>query len=91
MNRALPADELDEFVDTLARRIARLDPEIITAAKRAVTAAHAPVTLEGLGVENELLTGLFTADTAARAHKQLAAGVQTREGERDLERILNEL
>jgi enoyl-CoA hydratase/carnithine racemase len=91
VNRALPADEIDEFVDALARRIAALSPEIIAAAKTAVTAAAAPITSEGLSTENALLTPLFSADAAALAHKLLAAGMQTREGERDLEAILSRL
>lgn len=91
VNRALPADELDRFVDTLARRIAGLRPEVIAAAKAAVNAAAAPITVESLSVENAVLSALFTADAAELAHRQLAAGAQTREGERDLERLLSSL
>jgi enoyl-CoA hydratase/carnithine racemase len=90
VNRALPADGLDSFVDTLAKRIARLRPEVIAAAKTSVSAAAAPITLDGLSTENEALTGLFTAEAAELAHKLLDAGAQTREGERDLEGILRE-
>ncbi|WP_433500749.1 hypothetical protein ACQP1K_10830 [Sphaerimonospora sp. CA-214678] len=71
------------------RRIARLRPEIIAAVKTAVDAAATPITEEGLSLENELLTGLFTPEAAVLARKQLAAGAQTREGERRLEEILN--
>ncbi|MFF5075550.1 enoyl-CoA hydratase/isomerase family protein [Actinoplanes sp. NPDC000266] len=88
VNRALPADDIDEFVGTLARRIGALRPEIIAAVKIAVSAAAAPVTLEGLGTENAQLTPLFSAEAAALAHKLLAAGMQTRESERDLEGFL---
>jgi enoyl-CoA hydratase/carnithine racemase len=91
INRALPAEELDSFVNTLATRIATLSPEIIAAAKSAINAAAQPITARGLTVENTGLNQLFTADTADLAHRQLAAGVQTREGERDLERILNSI
>jgi enoyl-CoA hydratase/carnithine racemase len=63
VNRALPADEVDAFVDRPARRIARLRPEVVAAIKATV----------------ETVT----------PHKQLAAGVQTWEGERELERILD--
>ena len=38
-NRALAADALDGFVDTLARHIADLPPGVIAAAKTAVDAA----------------------------------------------------
>lgn len=91
VNRALPADRIDAFVDTLATRIARLRPEIIAAVKATVSAAATPITLDGLSAENEALTGLFTADAAALAHRQLAAGAQTRDGERDLEALLEGL
>lgn len=88
VNRALPADEIDAFVDSLARRIGALRPEIIAAVKTSVNAAATPITREGLAVENEMLTPLFSADAAALAHKLLAAGMQTREGERNLEALL---
>lgn len=91
VNRALPADEIDEFVDSLAARIGALDPGIIAAVKTAVTAAATPITREGLDTENALLTPLFNADAAALAHKLLAAGMQTREGELNLEALLREL
>ncbi|MGK5684810.1 enoyl-CoA hydratase/isomerase family protein [Actinoplanes sp. URMC 104] len=88
VNRALPADEIDAFVDSLARRIGALRPEIIAAVKTSVNAAAIPITREKLAVENEMLTPLFSADAAALAHKLLAAGMQTREGERNLEALL---
>ncbi|RPE26660.1 enoyl-CoA hydratase/carnithine racemase [Streptomyces sp. Ag109_O5-1] len=91
VNRALPADEIDEFVDSLARRIGALNPEIIAAVKTAVTVAATPITREGLSTENALLTPLFSADAATLAHKLLAAGMQTREGERNLEALLGRL
>lgn len=89
VNRAVPAAEIDEFVGSLARRIGALRPEIIAAVKTAVTAAASPITLEGLGTENALLTPLFSADAAALAQQLLAAGMQTRDGERNLEAILS--
>jgi len=91
INRALPAEELDPFVGALAARIARLRPEIIAAVKAAVAAAAAPVTLNGLAVENANLMTLFSVEAATLTHRQLAAGAQTRYGERDLEGLLNRL
>lgn len=88
VNRAVPADEIDRFVDTLARGIGALPPEIVAAVKGAVTAAAAPVTTEKLAIENSMLLPLFTSDAATIAHKLLAAGMQTREGERNLEALL---
>lgn len=89
VNRALPAEDLDAFVNDLARRIAALRPEIVMAAKTAVYAARSGVDREGLAVENDLMTGLFTPEAAELAHKLLAAGAQTRDGEVDLEGILS--
>lgn len=89
INRALPAEELDAFVDALARRIARLRPDIIAAALTAVDAHHESVTMDGLQTENQALMGLFTPRAAEFAHHALAAGLETREGERDLERLLD--
>ncbi|MET0776821.1 MAG: enoyl-CoA hydratase/isomerase family protein [Pseudomonas mandelii] len=42
VNRALPDAELDKFVDTMARRIARFDKQSITDIKRLVDAASLP-------------------------------------------------
>ncbi|BCJ50314.1 putative enoyl-CoA hydratase [Actinoplanes sp. NBRC 14428] len=91
VNRALPADELDAFVDRLARRIARLRPEVIAAVKNTVETITPKIPHHAYAVENAALFSLFTEDMVESAHRQLAAGVQTREGERDLERILDSL
>jgi enoyl-CoA hydratase/carnithine racemase len=88
VNRALPASDLDSFVGELALRIASLRPGVIAAAKKAVSASRTPISPEGLGIENEASMSLFTADSAHLAQQQLRAGVQTREGERNLEGLL---
>ncbi len=91
VNRALPAGELDGFVDTLARRIAALPPGVASAAKQAVDAADGPIR-EALAKENELLGQVFTAPAAGeRTRTALQAGAQTRAGERHLEALLNRL
>jgi enoyl-CoA hydratase/carnithine racemase len=85
INRALPAAELDRFVETLARRIAALPLGVAAAAKAAVQAGLAPFE-QGLATENALMGGLFQLPaTIARTRQALAAGAQTRAGERDLE------
>lgn len=89
VNRALPADQIDTFVENLATRIARLRPDVIAAVKTAVNAGAAPITHAGLAAENAALTGLFSPEAAQRTSQLLAAGAQTRDGERDLEAILN--
>ncbi|WP_331760031.1 enoyl-CoA hydratase/isomerase family protein (plasmid) [Streptomyces sp. NBC_01471] len=91
VNRAVPANEIDAFVDRLARRIARLRPEVVAAIKATVETITPKIPHQAYAVENAALFSLFTDDMVASAHKQLAAGVQTREGERDLERILDSL
>ncbi|MEU7478264.1 enoyl-CoA hydratase/isomerase family protein [Lentzea sp. NPDC042327] len=91
VNRALPADEIDAFVDRLARRIARLRPEVVAAIKATVETIAPKIPHEAYAVENAALYSLFTEDMVASAHRQLAAGVQTREGERDLEGLLDGL
>ncbi|MEU6050753.1 enoyl-CoA hydratase/isomerase family protein [Streptomyces xanthochromogenes] len=88
VNRAVPANEIDAFVDRLARRIARLRPEVVAAIKATVETITPKIPHQAYAMEN---AALFTDDMVASAHKQLAAGVQTREGERDLERILDNL
>lgn len=91
VNRALPADEIDAFVDALARRIGALAPQIVAAVKQSVTAAPSSITRDGLATENALLGPLFTADAAERAHQLLAAGMQTRDGELHLETLIAQL
>jgi enoyl-CoA hydratase/carnithine racemase len=89
INRALPADELDTFVTTLARRIAGVGRTIIGIVKTAVDAADPTVT--DLVTESGLAGRLSIPEVIALAHKLLAAGVQTREGELRLEELLNEI
>lgn len=89
VNRAVPADELDEFVDRLARDIAALPDGVIAAAKRAI----APSDLgAGLAREHEAWAGLvFRPATAQLMAAGLARGAQTRDGERDLEGLFRGL
>ncbi|WP_285790045.1 enoyl-CoA hydratase/isomerase family protein [Micromonospora sp. NBRC 101691] len=88
VNRALPADEIDAFVDRLARRVARLRPEVV--AIRATTENITPTTpREAYAAENAALFPMFTEDMVESARRQLAAGVPTCESERDLEGLLD--
>jgi enoyl-CoA hydratase/carnithine racemase len=91
VNRALPADEIDAFVDALARRIGGLQPAVVSAVKQAVNAAPSAITRAGLAAENALLGPLFTPAAADRAHVLLAAGMQTRDGELRLESVISGL
>lgn len=89
VNRALPDTEIDAFVDTLARRIARLRPEVLVETKKTVDTVAQAISLDAFAVENTSLFALFGEEVLDIAHKQLAAGVQTREGERDLEGLVH--
>lgn len=89
VNRALPAAELDAFVDQLARHIADLPDGVIAAAKRAV----APEDLaDGLLREHDAWASQIARPAAERLIRGgLAAGAQTRDGEHDLEGLLRSL
>ncbi|WP_330276140.1 enoyl-CoA hydratase/isomerase family protein [Lentzea sp. NBC_00516] len=89
INRAVPAAELGTVVDQVARKIAALSPELIAAAKRLVP----PTDLaDGLKAEHsawaELVSGSLPAQLMTRA---LERGVQTPEGERDLESLMRDV
>lgn len=89
VNRALPADQLDAFVDQLARQIAALSDGVIAAAKHAVPQEDLSA---GFVRENDAWAGLFAlpaAETLIRGG--LAQGAQTRDGERRLEDLLRSL
>lgn len=81
VDRALPSDELRNFVDTLAVRIASSPLEAISRAKRAVDAAIGDVAT-GLRVEDQLFRDAL-AQPVARERLQaiIDAGAQTREFE----------
>jgi enoyl-CoA hydratase/carnithine racemase len=89
INRALPAAELDEFVELLARRIATLAPGVVSGTVEVVDASLSSHE-DGLKVEDGVLFGLFARPAAlALTHAARAAGAQTRDGERDLEALLD--
>ncbi|MEV6819750.1 enoyl-CoA hydratase/isomerase family protein [Nocardiopsis dassonvillei] len=89
VNRAVPADELDDTVDRLARNIAALPEGVVAAAKRAI----APEDLaEGLLREHDAWAGQIARPAAERLIRGgLARGAQTRDGERDLEGLFRGL
>ncbi|MFD6443542.1 enoyl-CoA hydratase/isomerase family protein [Promicromonospora sp. NPDC060204] len=91
VNRALPAAELDGFVSELAGRIAHLRPEVVSAIKAAVNAMAPAVPRAAYAVENDGLMTTMGPDVTRRAHELLAAGIQTREGELEHERIVNSI
>ena len=91
VNRALPAEQLDDFVDGLAHRIAGRAAGVARAAKRAVQAG-APALGDALTISNHLLYSTFGAPKAPElAIAALSLGAQTREGEIELEKLLSKL
>lgn len=89
INRALPASELDGFVDQLARNIAALPEGVIAAAKKAIPPADLR---EGFSREHDAWAGLFARPAAEKLIRGgLKAGAQTRDGERNLESLLRAL
>lgn len=89
INRALPADELDAFVDRLADNIAALPNGVIAAAKQAMPPADLH---QGFHREHDAWAGLFARPAAeALIRGGLKAGAQTKARERDLEGLLRNL
>ena len=88
VNRALPADEIGPFVEQLAHRIASFPPDAVRLAKQAVDAGL-PSPRDGLLSEGHAFNQtLMDPELDARFDAALAAGAQTREGELDLDRLL---
>ncbi|WP_413760878.1 enoyl-CoA hydratase/isomerase family protein [Streptomyces sp. MMBL 11-3] len=86
INRAVPAAELDAFVDGVAKKIAALSPELIAAAKQLVPPADLT---DGLRAENDAWAELVSGDLPPRLMTgALEQGAQTPAGERDLESVM---
>lgn len=91
LNRALPPEELGPFVDALARRIASYPAEAIARAKACVLAAE-PDPTPGLLEEAHLFNQtLALKETRERMRRFMEVGGQTREGELNLETLLEKL
>jgi enoyl-CoA hydratase/carnithine racemase len=91
INRALPAKELDDFVSSLARRIAQFPAAGLVAVKERVNAiALAPV--EDFRRDSDLFgEASRKAEAQSRFQAAFKRGFQTREGEMDLSRLVGEL
>lgn len=86
INRALPADELDAYVDRVARNIAALPDGVIEAAKRSLPADDFK---DGLLRENDAWADQFGLPAAQHLIGDgLRNGAQTPAGERDLEALM---
>ncbi|MCM3812647.1 enoyl-CoA hydratase/isomerase family protein [Streptomyces sp. DR7-3] len=89
INRAVPDEHHDAFVDSLARRIAGL-PEGVAAAKEALDAAEASGPVPGLAEEAAAHAKVYPSpdDIVDRLRVVMNRGGQTRDGELQLERLL---
>lgn len=81
LNRIFAADKIDEWVMTLARRIASFPVEAVRLGKESVNAAEKPLQ-EGMIEEAYLFQRLLRTDSAqTNMRRYLEIGGQTREGE----------
>jgi len=76
VNRALPDEELDGFVDALARRIATFDGRAIAAAKRLINRVSLPSADNLLSALNSFQTALTWPETLQRVEALLKQGLQ---------------
>jgi enoyl-CoA hydratase/carnithine racemase len=76
VNRALPDQELDGFVDALARRIATFDGRAIAAAKRLINQVSLPSADNLLSALNSFQTALSWPETLQRVEALLKQGLQ---------------
>jgi enoyl-CoA hydratase/carnithine racemase len=76
INRALPDEQLDGFVDTLARRIASFDRSSIVAAKNLINQVSLPYADRLLDALNAFQTALMWPETQQRIQALLKRGLQ---------------
>jgi len=76
VNRALPDEELDGFVDALARRIATFDARAIAAAKRLINHVSLPSADNLLSALNSFQTALTWPETLQRVEALIKHGLQ---------------
>jgi len=91
INRSLPADEIDEFVRSLAHRIARFPSTGHIVVKERVNAIALP-TVEDLRRDSDLfLEGTRTNQFQALTQAAMKRGFQTKDAEMDLARLVGAL
>ena len=90
LNRALPVNEIDDFVDTLAYRIASLPEEAVIAAKQAVLQYSEMDLVSGMIAEDYLSSKLLhTSEAKKRMQLFLDSGGQQRNKERESDIFIN--
>jgi len=92
INRALPADKIDQFIEVLANSIAYVSAETIALVKRSVVVAEEMPRKEGLLEEGHLFAiAAASLDSKGRMNQALDTGLQTREAELNPKRRLEDL
>jgi enoyl-CoA hydratase/carnithine racemase len=91
VNRLVPTDELTEFVDRLAARIASFPAHAVAAAKARVIAADGLLVDDLLAEGNAFNATLADADTQDAMRRFIELGGQTPGGERRLGELAGEL
>ncbi|MBW2281285.1 MAG: enoyl-CoA hydratase/isomerase family protein [Deltaproteobacteria bacterium] len=91
VNRALPADEIDGFVDRLAARIASFPAEAIALAKESLSHADGDLVDGLIGEAHAFDRTLATKPAQERMQRFMELGGQTDETERDLGRFVEKL
>jgi len=91
INRALPADALDDFVSSLAHRIAKFPAAGQVVVKDRVNAITLP-TVEDIRRDSDLfLEGVRSPEYQARMQAAMKSGFQTRDAEMNMARMLGDL
>jgi len=91
INRALPADEIDDFVRSLAHRIGKFPAAGHAVVKERVNATALP-TVEDIRRDSDLfLEGTRTNEFQELTQAAMKGGFQTRNGEMDLARLVGEI
>jgi len=91
INRALPASALDDFVRALAQRIARFPAAGLVAVKDRVNAIALAPPDEFRRDSNLFLERARSPEAESRLKEAMPRGFQTRDGELDLGRLINDL
>jgi enoyl-CoA hydratase/carnithine racemase len=91
INRALPADALDDFVSSLAHRIAKFPAAGQVVVKDRVNAIALP-TVEDIRRDSDLfLEGVRSPEYQDRMQAAMKSGFQTRDAEMNMARMLGDL
>ncbi len=91
INRAIAADELDDFVERIATRIASFPKTAIQSAKLAIDAALEDPTDALLEEAHQFNLLRGTSEAQERMAAFMSEGAQTREGELDLNAVIQRL